>query len=51
MDKVIGLCVSFLLAQVNGWSCVDLGAAIQLMGCFEIFPSICWVSSQNMNAG
>jgi len=26
-----------------------LGAPIQLMGCFDIHPSICWVSSQNMN--
>jgi len=51
MDKVIGLAVSFLLAQANGWACVVLGAAIQLMGCFEIYPSICWVSSQNMNVG
>jgi hypothetical protein len=28
-----------------------LGAPIQLMGCFEIYPSTCWVSSQNMNVG
>jgi hypothetical protein len=28
-----------------------LGAAIQLMGCFEIYPSTSWVSSQNMNVG
>jgi len=28
-----------------------LGATIQLMGCFEIYPSICWVFSQNMNVG
>jgi hypothetical protein len=26
-----------------------LGAPIQLMGCFEIYPSTCWVSSENMN--
>jgi hypothetical protein len=51
MDKVIGLCVNFLLAQANGWACVDFGCShsiVQSMGCFEIYSSIRWVSSQNM---
>jgi hypothetical protein len=51
MDKVIGLRVSFLLAQANGWACENLSAPIQLMGCFEAYPSTCQVSSQNMNVG
>jgi hypothetical protein len=42
---------NFLLPQANGWACVDLGAPIQLIGCFEVYPSICWVSSQNTNVG
>jgi len=41
----------FLLPQANGWACVDLGVPIQLIGCFEVYPSICWVSSQNTNVG
>ncbi len=28
-----------------------LGAPIQLTGCFEIYPSTCWISFQNMNVG
>jgi len=24
---------------------------IQLMGCFKVYPSTCWVSSQNRNVG
>jgi hypothetical protein len=40
-----------LLPQANGHACVDLGAPIQLMGCSEVYPSICWVSFQNMNVG
>jgi hypothetical protein len=52
MDKVIGLHVSFLLAQANGCPCVkNLGAPIQLMGCFEVYPSTCWISSQHMHVG
>ncbi len=27
MDKVTDLCVSFLLAQANGWACVDFGCS------------------------
>ncbi len=38
-----------LLPQANGHARVDLGAPIQLMGCFEVYPFTCWVSSQNMN--
>jgi hypothetical protein len=34
-----------LLPQANGCTCVDLGAPIQLMGCFEVYPSICWVTN------
>jgi len=41
----------FLLPQANGCACVDFGWHIELMGCFEIYPSTCWVSSQNMNVG
>ncbi len=25
------------------------GAPIELMGCFEVYPSTCWVSFENMN--
>jgi hypothetical protein len=28
-----------------------LGAPIQSLGCFEVYPSTCWVSFQNMNVG
>jgi hypothetical protein len=38
-----------LLPQTNGRACVDF--PIHLMGCFEIYSSTYWVSSQNMNVG
>ncbi len=38
MDKVIGLCVSFLLAQVNGWACVDFGCTHPIDGLFWSLP-------------
>jgi hypothetical protein len=28
-----------------------LGAPIELMGCFAVYPPICWVFSENMNVG
>ncbi len=34
-----------LLPQANGRTCVDLGAPIQLMGCFEVYLSTCWVTN------
>jgi hypothetical protein len=34
MDKVIGLCVSFLLAQANGQACVDFGCTHPINGLF-----------------
>jgi hypothetical protein len=36
----------FLFPQANGHACVDFGCTNQLMGCFEVYPSTCWVSSQ-----
>jgi len=50
-EKYNYFCFMFLLPQANGCACVDLGAPIQLMGCFEVYLFICWVSSQNMNVG
>jgi hypothetical protein len=41
----------FFLPQANGCACVDLGAPIQLMGCFEVYPSTGRISDQNMNVG
>ncbi len=34
MDKVIGFCVNFLLAQANGWACVDFGCNHPIDGLF-----------------
>jgi hypothetical protein len=49
-----------LLPQANGPAFVDSGCThpfndskvemVQL-GCLEVYPSTCWVSSQNMNVG
>jgi len=38
----------FIIAKLP---CVDFGYthAVQLRGWFEVYPSTCWVSSQNMN--
>jgi hypothetical protein len=33
---------NFLLPQASGLACVDFWC-IQFMGCFEIYPSTCWV--------
>jgi hypothetical protein len=38
MDKVIGLRVSFLLAQANGWACVDFGCTHPIDGLFSSLP-------------
>ncbi len=38
MDKVIGLNVSFLLAQANGWVCVDFGCTHPIDGLFWSLP-------------
>jgi len=38
MDEVIGLHVSFLLAQANGWACVDFGCNHPIDGLFLNLP-------------
>jgi hypothetical protein len=53
MDKVIDLCVRFLLAQANGWACVGLGCTHPMDGLFWSVPIYllgffskyeCWVT-------
>jgi len=39
----------FFLPQANWCAGVALGVPIQLMGCFEVYPSTGRVSDQNMN--
>jgi hypothetical protein len=38
MDKVIGLCISFLLAKANGWACVNFGCTHPIDGLFWNLP-------------
>jgi len=58
MDKVIGLHVSFLLAQANGWACVDFGCSHPIDGLFWNLPIYllgffskyeCWVIDLTMS--
>jgi hypothetical protein len=58
MDKVIGLCVRFLLAQANGWACVDFGCSHPIDGLFWNLPIYllgffskyeCWVIDLTMS--
>jgi hypothetical protein len=58
MDKVIGLHVSFLLAQANGWACVDFGCSHSIDGLFWNLPVYllgffskyeCWVTDLTMS--
>jgi hypothetical protein len=47
--------VTKILSFIEQWfskmnkSLQDL--SFQLMGCFEVYPSACWVSFQNINVG
>jgi hypothetical protein len=58
MDKVIGLHVNFLLAQANGWACVDFGCNHPIDGLFWNLPIYflgffskyeCWVTELTMS--
>jgi len=39
------------LPQANGRAFVDFVCTHPIDGCFEVLPSMSWVSSQNMNVG
>ncbi len=54
MNKVIGLCVNFLLTQANGRACVDFGCTHPIDGLFWSLPIYllgffskyeCWVTN------
>jgi hypothetical protein len=40
--------LNFWLSKVNGHAHVDFGCTHQLMGCFKIYPSTCWVKKFHM---